>query len=156
MSVLLDREYLPAPTQWRATTFFATSADARTQIATCWQVAAELAQVDPALTGNEHRLRLLESLRRLLDALAYLDVAVLEPRTYRPDDKQAQRYRHRYAEAYAEMQHAALATSEFLGDISRGPLIQSKTRVLRQSIARLHRHLDELGRVSTGPDAKIA
>jgi hypothetical protein len=156
VAVLLDRDYVPAPPEWRATTFFATVADARTQIATCWQVAAELPQVDPALTGNEHRLRLLESLRRLLDALASLDVAVLEPRPYRRDDPQARRYRCRYAEAEAHLRRAALATSDLLSDLSRGPLVPPSTPVLRQAMLRLRRHLDDLGPVIAGPDATIA
>lgn len=156
MVVLLEREGVPAPAPWRATTFFATTADARTQVGACWEAAAELAQVDPGLTGNGHRLRLLESLRRLLDALAYLDVAVPTPHTDRHDDTQAQRCRSRYAEAYAHLQRAALATDDLVRDIGQDPLFQSNTRVLHQAMARLRRHLDDLGRVIAGPDAKIA
>jgi hypothetical protein len=156
MVVLLEREEMHAPLPWRATTFFATAADARTQIGVCWQAAAELAQVDPALTGNGHRLRLLESLRRLLDALAYLEVAVLEPLPYHHDGTPAQRYQCRYAQAYAHLQRAALATGDLLADIGQEPLFQPNTRVLRQAMARLRRHLDDLGRVVTGPGAQIA
>jgi hypothetical protein len=156
MVVLLEREEMHAPLPWRATTFFATAADARTQIGVCWQAAAELAQVDPALTGNGHRLRLLESLRWLLDALAYLDVAAPTPQTSRPDGAQAQRCRRRYAEAYAHLQRAALAADDLLADIGQGPLVQPNTNVLRQGMARLRRHLDALGRTITGGDAKIA
>ena len=156
MVVLVEREEIQAPMPGRATTFFATSADARTQVGACWQTAVELAQVDPALTGNAHRLRLLESLRRLLDALAYLDVAVLEPRTHYYDDTPAQRYRRRYAEAYAQLQRAALATDDLLGVIGQGPLAQPNARALRQAMAGVRRHLDDLGRVIAGPDAKSA
>jgi hypothetical protein len=156
VAVLLEREGAQAPTPWRATTFFATTADARTQIGACWQAAAELAQVDPGLTGNGHRLRLLESLRRLLDALAYLDVAVPTPNANHHDERQARRCRRRYAEAYAHLQRAALATDDLVGDIGQGPLFQPNTRVLRQAMARLRRHLDDLGRVVTGPGAQIA
>jgi hypothetical protein len=155
-AILLARETVQAPTPWRAATFFAITADARTQVGACWQAAAELAQVDPGLTGNGHRLRLLESLRWLLDALAYLDVAVLEPLPYHHDGTPAQRYQCRYAQAYAHLQRAALATGDLLADIGQEPLFQPNTRVLRQAMAHLRRHLDDLGRVITGPDAKIA
>jgi hypothetical protein len=156
MVVLLEREAMPAPMPGRATTFFATTADARTQIGACWQAAAELAQVAPALTGNGHRLRLLESLRRLLDALAYLDVAVLEPLPYHQDDTPAQRSQYRYAEASAHLQRAALATRDLVGDLGHDPLFQPNRRVLCQAMVRLRRHLDDLGRVIAGPDAKSA
>jgi hypothetical protein len=144
MVVLLEREGGPAPMPGRATTFFATTADARTQIAACWQAAAELAQVAPALTGNGHRLRLLESLRRLLDALASLDVAVLEPPTYHYDDTRARR-RRRYVEADAQLHRAALATDDLLGAIGQVPLAQPTAHALRQAMTRLRRHLDDLG-----------
>jgi hypothetical protein len=156
MVVLLEREAMQAPMPGRATTFFATTADARTQIGACWQAAAELARVDPALTGNGHRLRLLESLRRLLDALASLDVAVLEPLPYHYDDTPAQRSQYRYAEADAQLHRAALATDDLLGAIGQVPLAQPTAHALRQAMTRLRRHLDDLGQVITGPDAKIA
>lgn len=65
---------------WPSPAFYGLTADARTQIAVCWEMAVELAQVDESLVGQPHRLHLLEALAKAIQALSDLELEVQDGR----------------------------------------------------------------------------
>ncbi|MGI8915179.1 MAG: hypothetical protein ACR2JY_15565 [Chloroflexota bacterium] len=147
MIEVLERTRSGQPMPWQSSTYYALAADVRTEVAASWQTAAELAQIDPALTGDAQRLQLLEALTHLLDALAYLDVAVEQPALRAIDAGYAQRCWSRYADTVAHAQTAAQAAKALSSTRQAPSLGQASHARLQRSITQLRRHIDALGRL---------
>jgi hypothetical protein len=153
---VLERTLGDEPAPWRPSIYYATAADARTQVAASWQVAAELAQTNPALAGDAQRLQLLEALTHLLDALAYLDVEVEQPVGQASGAGQAKRCWSTYADTVTYTRTAAQAAEALVAAPPSPALGTSRLARLQRSISQLRRHIDALGRVIADRQACLA
>ena len=147
MTTLLEPATLPTCAKSVAAEYHAATADARTQIGTCWQSAAELARFAPGLIADAPRLHVLESLTNLLDALATLDLAVQTQPTSDAEEGHLHCWRSRYAEVSYEAQHAAVAAGTLLAHVRQEAFFAPTLHTIRLAIHRLQRHLDDIGHV---------
>jgi hypothetical protein len=153
---VLERTPVGEPTPWRPSIYYATAADARTQVAASWQIAAEMAQTNPALAGDAQRLQLLEALTHLLDALAYLDVEVEQPARQLSGADQAERCWSTYADTVTYTRTAAQAAEALVAAPPAPTLGTSRLARLQRSISQLGRHIDALGSVIAARQACLA
>ena len=147
MPTLLERRPISSYAPSAAAEYQAATADARTQIATCWQSATEMAQTDPGLVAEASRLQWLESLRRLLDALAQLDVEVQMQAAPGADNGVRRNCRSRYADVAFEARHAAVAAGTLLAHVRQEARFTPTLQTIRLANRRLQHHLDDIGRL---------
>ncbi len=145
MTTLLDRPTMPTVGQSGAAEYHAAIADARTQIATCWQSATEFARVAPGLAADTPRLPLLETLTRLLDALASLDVAVQTHPSQDAADGHMLRCRHRYAAVDFAAQQVTVAAGKLLAHGHEEAAFAYTLHTMRIALRQLRHHLDDIG-----------
>ena len=155
MPTLLERRTTSAYAPSVAAEYQAATADARTQIATCWQSATEMAQTDPGLLAEESRLQWLESLHRLLDALAQLDVAVQTQAAPGAEYGRLRNYRSRYADVSFEARHAAVAAGTVLAHVRDKACFAPTLQTIRLANRRLQHHLDDIGRLLDDVPARV-
>lgn len=147
MPTLLEQRTMSSYAPSVAAEYQAAAADARTQIAACWQSATEMAQTDPGLVAEESRVQWLESLRRLLDALAQLDVEVQMQAAPGTENGHRRPFRSRYADVSFEARHAAVAAGTLLAHVRENACFTPTLHTIRLANRRLQHHLDDIGRL---------
>ena len=98
----------------QAPCFSALIADTRTQVGTCWEAAAEIAQIEAPLADHPGRLQFMASLSRLLETLGYFDAGVYLSSIGLKSMNQASSVRLHYADVRAHGQAALLAGASLI------------------------------------------